>query len=250
MNIRILVLAFCGLVLSACNGGSDLSQTGTPAPNLTQQAPATLNILVVGGTKGIGLETVKLALARGHKVTAMARRPERMTLSHESITKFKGDILDPESVNLAVSGKDAVIIAIGAGPTREPVTLFSKGTANVLEAMRAQKVERLISVTGIGAGDSRGHGGFFYDTILQPLLLKTIYEDKDIAEQLIVDSDSAWTIVRPGFLNDEASAANYRVIGDMTDVISGDISRADVAHFMLAALEADTYLGSTVLISN
>ncbi|MFK7733940.1 MAG: NAD(P)-dependent oxidoreductase [Pseudomonadales bacterium] len=250
MNMRILLLAFCCLVLSACNGGSDLSEFGEPAPNIASSAPATLNLLVIGGTKGIGLETVQLALSRGHTVTAMARRPERLFMSHERLTKLKGDILDLESVKQAVSGKDAVIVSIGAGPTRKPVTLFSKGTANVLEAMRTQELKRLITVTGIGAGDSRGHGGFFYDNILQPLLLDTIYRDKDIAEQLIADSDSSWTIVRPGFLTDDASEANYRVIADMNGVTSGDISRADVAHFMLAAIEADSYLGATVLLSN
>ncbi len=188
MSIRAFAIALCGFVLCACNGGSDLSQAGEPAPALAPFAPAVLDILVVGGSKGIGLETVKMALQRGHNVTAMARRPERMSESHERLVKLKGDILDPGSVSKAVEGKDAVIISIGASPTRKPVTLFSKGTANVLAAMQAKEVTRLIAVTGIGAGDSRNHGGFFYDNILQPLLLDTIYRDKDVAEQLINDS--------------------------------------------------------------
>ncbi len=250
MNLNVLLFTIGVFVLSACSGGSDLSQTGTAAPTLLPTPPAVLNVLVVGGSKGIGLETVKLALSRGHSVTAMARRPERMELSHERLSTFKGDILDPGSVDQAVSGKDAVIVSIGAAPTRKPVTVFSKGTANLLNSMRDHKVKRLITVTGIGAGDSRGHGGFFYDKILQPLLLDTIYRDKDIAEQLIVDSDSTWTIVRPGFLNDESSSATYRVVSDMAGVTSGDISRADVAHFMLSALENKSHINSTVLISN
>lgn len=250
MIIRVFVSVFVLLLLSACNSGSDLSAIGTVAPDLAPRAITVSNILVVGGTKGIGLETVKLALERGHNVTAMSRNPERIDFSHERLSKLKGNILDPESVEKAVTGKDAVIISIGMGPTRKPVTLFSRGTANVLNAMSAQGVKRLIKVTGIGAGDSRGHGGFFYDTILQPLLLDTIYQDKDIAEQLIADSDASWTIVRPGFLTDDASEANYRVISEMNGVTSGDISRADVAHFMLAALETQSYIHATVLLSN
>lgn len=53
---------------------------------------------------------------------------------------------------------------------------------------------------GIGAGDSKGHGGFFYDRIFYPLLLKAVYSDKDRQESLIRASNADWTIVRPGFL--------------------------------------------------
>ena len=65
-------------------------------------------------------------------------------------------------------------------------------------------VDKLICVTGIGAGDSKGHGGFLYDKILNPLFLKTIYEDKDIQEKMVQDSTLEWLIVRPGFLTNGA----------------------------------------------
>jgi hypothetical protein len=46
--------------------------------------------------------------------------------------------------------------------------------------MRRQGIRRLICITGIGAGDSKGHGGFLYDRLFNPLLLKTIYADKTV----------------------------------------------------------------------
>jgi hypothetical protein len=55
--------------------------------------------------------------------------------------------------------------------TRKPVSVFSEGARNVIEAMRNSAVKQLICVTGIGAGDSKNHGGFFYDRIINPLLL-------------------------------------------------------------------------------
>ena len=84
----------------------------------------------------------------------------------------------------------------------------------------------------------------------QPLALKTVYADKDIAEGLVSGSVVDWTIVRPGFLTDDASSARYRVIEDMTDVTAGDISRADVAHFIVATLESKNYIEKTVLLTN
>jgi putative NADH-flavin reductase len=246
---KALALVFV-CFLSACGGGVDLLTVGTAAPKLGEGTASSQRILVIGGTSGIGLETVKLAVQRGHTVTALARRPERMTYFQERLHIIKGDVLDATSIATAVGGHDAVVFAVGVSPTREPVTVFSQGTDNVLKAMEVQGVSRLIAVTGVGAGDSRGHGGFFYDRILQPLLLGTIYEDKDRMEALIQSSDSRWTIVRPGALNDKAGLAGYRVIQNMEGVVLGSISRADVAHYILSQVEASEYAPATVALTD
>jgi putative NADH-flavin reductase len=115
--------------------------------------------------------------------------------------------------------------------------------------MTRHGVRRLICVTGIGAGDSKGHGGFLYDRLVNPLLLKTIYEDKDRQEALIKASQADWTIVRPGFLTNGPLTGKYRVITDLTGITAGRISRADVAHFILAELADKRYLRQTLLLT-
>ncbi len=246
-----LILTVCTLAsLTACSDSVNRPAAGTPAPALATASPTELRVLVVGGTSGIGLETVKLALGRGHRVTAMARRPERMTIRHENLQTIGGDILDAGAVESAMVRHDAVVTTTSLGPTRDPVSLFSAGTRNVLAAMGSVGAHRLIAVTGIGAGDSRGHGGFVYDRIFQPLALKTIYEDKDREEALIKASDTQWTIVRPGHLTDEPGEARYRIIGDLQGISSGTIARADVAHFIVAELESPRHLRAIVLLTN
>ena len=81
-------------------------------------------------------------------------------------------------------------------------TLFSKATRVLVDAMQAKGVKRLLVVTGLGAGDSRGHGGLLYDAVLFPLVLKRVYDDKDVAEQIVKASGLDWTIVRPGALDE------------------------------------------------
>lgn len=249
MKGYLLLIIFSVIVIAGCGQRADTSLWGEPAPVLADRPTARINILVLGGTSGVGRETVKLALERGHHVVAAARRPERMTMTNTRLRAVRADILDAESVADAIEGIDAIVIAIGIPPTREPVTVFSLGTANVLAAMQHHGVNRLITVTGIGAGDSRGHGGFFYDTILQPFVLKTLYEDKDRSEGLVEGSDTHWTIVRPSFLTDEAARHRYRVISDLNGVTSGDIAREDVAHFIVSAIEAHSHIGRHVLIT-
>jgi putative NADH-flavin reductase len=208
-----------------------------------------MNLLIIGATRGIGLQLLDQALQAGHTVTGLVRDPQRFSKQHERLRVVKGDIRDPEAVQRATTGQEAVCITIGIGVTWRPVTVFSQGTRNVLDAMGQHGVRRLICVTGIGAGDSKGHGGFFYDRIFNPLLLKTIYEDKDRQEALIQASDTDWTIVRPGILTNGPLTRKYRVITDLRGVTAGKISRADVAHFILEELAAPRYLGQTPLLT-
>jgi putative NADH-flavin reductase len=121
---------------------------------------------------------------------------------------------------------------------------------NVLESTGQLDVRRFICVTGIGAGDSKGHGGFLYDRLFKPLFLRTIYEGKDRQEALIRASGTDWTIVRPGFLTNGPLTKKYQVITDLTGVTAGKISRADVAHFILEELVANRYLGQTPLLTD
>jgi putative NADH-flavin reductase len=208
-----------------------------------------MHLLIIGATRGIGLQLLKQALGATHIVTALVRNPKKLTERHENLRVIQGDILDEDTVGLSMAGQEAVCITIGINITWKPVTVFSAGTAQVLAAMQRHGVRRLICVTGIGAGDSRGHGGFLYDRIFQPLLLKTIYADKDRQEALIRASDTEWTIVRPARLTNGPLTGTYRVITDLRGITSGKISRADVAHFILAELAANRYLNQTPLLT-
>lgn len=160
----------------------------------------------------------------------------------------KGDVLDPAAVELAVRGQEVVLSSLGVR-TLKPVTVFSQGTANTIEAMKKNGVRLLIAITGIGAGDSRGHGGFFYDKLFLPLLLKRAYKDKDLQEKLITESDLDWIIVRPGLLTNRPATGKYRAITDLRGVKAGKISRSDVAHFMLEQAQSPTFLHKTPLLT-
>jgi putative NADH-flavin reductase len=208
-----------------------------------------MKLLIIGASRGIGRQLLEQALQAGHTVTAMARHPEKLPRAQDGLTVVAGDILNPSQVQPAVAGQEAVCLTIGVGVTRKPVAVFSQGTKNVLAAMTEHGVRRLVCVTGIGAGDSAGHGGFLYDRLFKPLLLKTIYEDKDRQEALIRVSDTDWTIVRPGFLTNGPLTGNYRVLTDLWGITTDRISRADVAHFMLEELTSPRYVRQTPLLT-
>jgi putative NADH-flavin reductase len=208
-----------------------------------------MNILIVGATRGVGQRLLEQALASGHAVTALARHPQKLAVRHARLRILKGDILDADAVTAAIAGQDAVCCTIGVRTPWEQATVFSEGTRNLLQAMKKTGVRRLLCVTGIGAGNIKGHGGFIYDRIFYPLLLKGVYADKDRQESLIEASDVDWTIVRPGFLTNGPLTGNYRMLTDMTGITAGRISRADVAHFILKELESNRHLRQTPLLT-
>jgi uncharacterized protein YbjT (DUF2867 family) len=103
-------------------------------------------------------------------------------------------------------------------------------------------------VTGLGAGDSRGHGGLLYDAIAFPLVLKRIYDDKDVQEQMIRASGLDWTIVRPGLLRGGPATGQARPLTDPRDWRGGSVTRADVADFLVREAFERRFVGRTPLL--
>ncbi len=209
-----------------------------------------MKILLIGATRGTGKEILNQALAQNDEVTALVRNPAPITLQNEHLKVVQGDVLDIASVERAMAGQEAVICSLGLpmAASRKPTTVFSDGTRNLIAAMNKQNVHRLICITGVGSGDSRGHGGFLYDNIILPLLLSEGYADKTRQEEIIKQSTLDWVIVRPGILSNGTAKGHYHVMLDGKYQIKG-IARADVAAFVLEQLTSDTYLKKTPGIS-
>ncbi len=208
-------------------------------------------ILIIGASKGIGLETVKAGLAAGHNVRAFARSAAGIPITDARLEKFPGDALSRGDLDKALIGADAVIQSLGVASAKELMfgtTLFSASTRILVDAMQAAGVKRLISVTGAGAGNSRGRVSPLYDYVLFPLLLQRVYSDKDIAEDIIAKTSLDWTIARPGGLTNGVATGRYKVLSEMKDWRGGFISRADVADFLIKQVSDRSLLGKAPLL--
>ena len=207
------------------------------------------HVLVIGASQGIGLETVRAALAAGHRVRAFARSADRIALSAPNLERYPGDALSRHDVETALDGIDVVVQALGV-PMRDllgPVRLFSDATGILVPAMEAAGVRRLIAVTGFGAGDSR-------DAIspLQRLPFRLVfgraYDDKDAQEMRIRRSALDWTLVRPGVLTGGPATGRYRVLDAPSSWRNGLIARADVAQFIVGQIAAPDRVGKAVVL--
>ncbi len=205
-----------------------------------------MRVLVIGATGATGLQLVQQALQLGHLVTAFVRDPARLQIAHANLRVVQGDVLDYATLEPAMRGQNAVLSALGHKRFLYPNRIQSDGMSNILRAMEAGAVPRLICETALGIGSSVGRLGLPYTFFILPLLLVFYMWDKVRQEELIIaSSDLDWVIVRPGVLKNGAAKGNYKHGPDVGSYLwPVTISRADVADFMLKQLTDDTYLGT------
>jgi uncharacterized protein YbjT (DUF2867 family) len=209
-----------------------------------------VKVLVLGATGGTGREIVREANAAGHSVVALVRsRAKAEGLTGAALVE-EGDARDAQALARALVGCDAAISSLGTplSPFRE-VTLLSTATRALVQAMEQARIRRLVCITGLGAGDSRGHGGFAFDNMFFPLLLRKVYQDKDRQEAIVRASDLDWVLVRPVVLNDKPAKGAVRALTDLANLHGGTIARADVAKFVIRQLTDDSWLRRAPLIA-
>lgn len=234
-------------LLYAVGYSAALSQRGFRASSTsiargTGKSPE--RILIIGATGGTGRELVTQALERGYTVTAFVRDPARLQIQHPRLKISKGDVLDYASVEAAMREQEAVVSALGHKRFFYPNRIQSDGIANVLRAMKAHNVPRLICETALGIGNSAGKLGLFPTLVFVPIVLPFYFWDKARQEELIVASDREWVIVRPGTLTNKPKRGSYQHGPNVGSYFGmPKISRADVADFMLNQVIDDIYLG-------
>ena len=206
-----------------------------------------MKVLILGATGAVGRHLVEQGLSRGHQLTALARHAEKLQPSR--LTVVPGNVLDPAAVEQAVAGQEAVIYAVGVSSPRR-TTLFSDSTRILIDAMRRREVRRLVCITGVGAGDTKGHGGFLYDQLAYPLITRHIYADKERQEALIRESGLDWVIVRPTVFREGQARSPFRAVTDVTGVVLRRIARAEVAQFTLEQLTDNRFLHQTPFIGH
>jgi len=200
----------------------------------------------VGATGGTGRLIVRDAVANGHSVVALVRSTARADLPGADL--IKGDARDEGTLGRALNDSDAVVCALGTGMGFREVSLLTVATQALVTAMKRTGVRRLVCISALGVGDSRGHGGFVFDRLFQPLLLSHAYKDKERQEAAIRASSLDWVVVRPAQLTNDPARGSVRAATDLASVNGGKIARADVAKFVVEQLTSDIWLRRTPVL--
>lgn len=197
-----------------------------------------MKLTVFGATGGTGQQLIRQALAAGHRVTAVARHPEAITITDPELAILPGGVLNPSWPGAGIDGADAVLSALGARPMRPPVTVYSQGTAAIINAMTAAGVSRLVTVSAIPLVPPSCKSPL-ERRVIHPLLYRFFgggYEDMREMERLLAESSADWTVFRPARLTSGPKTGHYRTAIDRPLGHAWSISRPDLAGAMLAAV--------------
>jgi putative NADH-flavin reductase len=207
-----------------------------------------VKLALFGATGPTGEELLAQALAADHEVTAFARRPAAIA-TRGRLRVVSGDMTrDAAAVAEAVRGQDALLSTLGVGNTLFPGDLMQRSVANILLAMEAAGVKRIVLMSAFGVGASR-HDAPLLPRLMYSTFLRAIFDDKDKAEERVRSSRLDWTIVYPVLLTNGPRTGRYRA-GERLELHGlPTISRADVAHFMLAEVASPRYVRKTVVLS-
>jgi putative NADH-flavin reductase len=200
-----------------------------------------MKLLILGGTGMIGSALIVHALERGHEVTVLVRSPDKLTMTSPRLTVRTGDPTDPNALDAALPGHDAVLSALG--PRTLGGTRFRAGYARVLlAAMERARIGRLIMVSAaLLFPDLRLVG-----RIVAHTLLRNVTRDHEEMEEVIVASPIEWTLVRPPRVTKAPATGRYHVEVDRLPGGGLVISRDDLADFMLAEAERGTHVHAIV----
>lgn len=210
-----------------------------------------MKIAVLGGTGATGKHVVEKALAQGHQVTALARKPEAFGITHERLKVIGGDPTSSADIEACLTGADVVIHCLGIGGKGKGVhtTLISDSVKAVLAAMNKLGVKRIVCMSNVGAG---GSGVWLVQRVIVPIAVRwlmPIIEDKDRMEAALKASNVEWVSVRlPGIVNGPSKPTRTSVDGRKN--MGFTITAASTADFLLARIQGAEFIGETPSVSN
>jgi nucleoside-diphosphate-sugar epimerase len=216
--------------------------------------PSTKTIAFLGASTGVGLSTLRSSLSAGHQCVALCRNPAKLSaVQSPNLRVVEGNAHDIESVSklvLASEGKfvDEIISTIGgkyifSKLTLDDVNVCEMGMRTLLQAISNLRAQGVAGEPHIIMCSTTGMSKFGRDIplLMVPMyhvLLKVPHEDKRKAEDLLVESGEAFTIVRASLLTDGESDTVIRT--GIEDPKSGvevltlgyTISREDAGRWM------------------
>lgn len=196
-----------------------------------------MDLAVFGANGPTGRQVVRQALTAGHHVAAVTRKPDAYPLSSPHLDVVAADVTDPDGVGRVLAGSQAVISTFGVPYSKNEITVYSQGIANITRAMAIHSIKRLVCVssTTVATEEAPGESLFWRKGVspfLRNILGRTLYDDMQRMEEIVRGSGLDWTIVRPAGLFDAAEptddyeVAPRRLLGRVT-------SRADLAETLI-----------------
>ena len=200
----------------------------------------------MGTAEKTGRIVMEQTVAAGHNVTAFVRDHGHYNAPPE-VRVLTGDATDPAAVSRAMAGQDAVIVRVGGKTPWRKTELERTVARAVVAAAQEHGTRRIIAISALGVGDSTAQSPLLFRLLL-PTFLRGSTADKAAMERVVAQAGVPYVLVRPAVLNDQPAVGAVRVLAGTEK--GRQITRADVASFVVAQLTTDAYANRAVTIAN
>ncbi|XP_051934093.1 flavin reductase (NADPH) [Hippocampus zosterae] len=194
------------------------------------------NVLIFGATGMTGLATLPLVAAADYNVTVLVRDPARLPADHKASRVVVGDVLNKDDVKKAMEGQDAVIIILGTRNDLSPTTTMSEGTKNIVEAMKARGIRKVVGCMS---------AFLLWDRSKVPPRMLAVTEDHDRMYDVLKSSGLDYVAVMPPHIGNDLPLTESYVATENT-LRGRAISKHDLGHFMVKCLSTNEWDGKTV----
>lgn len=210
-----------------------------------------MKLLLLGATGGTGAALLDQAVAAGHDVTVIARTPANVHSFDDAVTLVQGDVLEPGPWQDIAAEHDTLLSCLGSTDRRHATTVYSRGTLNALTAMGTEPERRVVCLSSAGfdiPADMPLPQKLVTRLIIQRLY-RHGYADMRRMEAALREEEARWTIVRPPMLSNAPGTGRYRTAIGAPLPNMRSIPRADLAHYMLTAVDDSSTWKATVEIT-
>jgi uncharacterized protein YbjT (DUF2867 family) len=215
-----------------------------------------MKILLLGATGRTGIQIIEEAVKRGHRISAIARDPEK--LKNYDIEITQGTPYDYETVEKAINGCDAVINTLNVSrksdspwsPLRSPKDMISRSASNAVRAMEAKGIKRFVALSTIGAGRSWKTSPGILKLIVSISNLRYAFQDHGKQEEILEDSSLDYTICRAPMLSFEKNDAGAVATPEEEKPANKVLSRSSAAEFFITIIENNDHIREAISLSN
>ncbi|AVR98024.1 NAD(P)-dependent oxidoreductase [Pseudoduganella armeniaca] len=196
-----------------------------------------MNIVLIGATGYVGSKLLDEALARGHQVTAIVTKPEKLA-DRAGVTAVQADVLDQAALAERLRGHEAVISAFSGHAQSDVYEYYVRGITSVIAATKAAGVRRLLVVGGAGSLEV-APGVQLVDTPAFPAQWKGTAEGARQALNLLrAEPELDWTMLSPAaHLEPGTRTGQFRLGTDQLLLDAAGESRISVEDYAVAMID-------------
>lgn len=183
-------------------------------------------VLVAGANGTTGRHIINfLKESSDYQPIAMVRKPEQTDFfEQQNVKTMLADLEDQSSYSL--NDIDDIIFAAGS-KGKKLIAVDQEGVKKLIDAAADANINKFVMLSSMGA-DKPSIGGDLEDYL----------RAKQSADDHLRLSSLNYSIIRPGMLTDEAGTGHIQLNEHLNK--QGEISREDVAHTLVAALDKNT----------